>query len=255
MNRKDFGDYRIEWFIVADLHVDWDTYQRGTNERRGHHIADNFDPKLFDPITVSKRPYGNFVVDGAHRLRAARILGLTEIPGIASRYDNVETEAAAFVAKNHGQKDLTAIEDYHGLVACHDPVALHVAECARLAELKIPAHLACIGTVLNIARQYPEILGRCLSIAAVTVIPGDPTRRRVPLWAIAGITHMLVTYPQVEDRRLLTILERDYARIAGQIAARGELGTRTRGITASSVIVDFYNAHLPKSATGRRLGT
>ncbi|MFE6846533.1 DUF6551 family protein [Streptomyces sp. NPDC057686] len=46
-----------------------------TDMARVRRIVAQFDPKLFDPITITFRDGAYWVVDGAHRLAAAKMLG------------------------------------------------------------------------------------------------------------------------------------------------------------------------------------
>lgn len=72
-DRKRIG---IEWIKCKDISVVWTSAQRPYNERHAKHIADNFDPDMFDTVKVTM-PNGKGVyhaIDGQHRKSAVEML-------------------------------------------------------------------------------------------------------------------------------------------------------------------------------------
>lgn len=74
MINKDLS-YEIVFIPIKNLSVVWRKSQRPFNESWAKHIADNFDPDLFEPLSVTK-PNGAgvyHIIEGQHRKAAAEI--------------------------------------------------------------------------------------------------------------------------------------------------------------------------------------
>lgn len=121
----------IRWQQTSSLQVDH-AYQRMAEEpaskRLIKHIAENWDWRLCAPLTISDRAPpepGLYVIDGQHRLAAARLRGdITELPCIISKFDGIEDEARLFVALNSARRQVGEVEKFHARVASKDHYAL-----------------------------------------------------------------------------------------------------------------------------------
>lgn len=122
---------KIRWEPCAALKVDH-AYQRMAEEPESKrligHIAANWDWRLCAPLTVSDRAGedgGLYVIDGQHRLAAARLRGdIKELPCIISKFDGIEDEARLFVALNSARRQIGEVEKFHARVASKDHYAL-----------------------------------------------------------------------------------------------------------------------------------
>lgn len=87
---------------LADLNVD-SNYARELDEAWVETIVSGWDPDLFRNPLVSRRSDGSlWVVDGQHRVEAAKRLGFDWVHAIVIPIDDVEKEAYLFVVHNSG---------------------------------------------------------------------------------------------------------------------------------------------------------
>jgi ParB-like nuclease domain len=239
MNRNDFGEFAIEMFSVEDLLMD-PVYQRHTDVNRARLLANNFNPKLFDPVTVSERDDGMYIVDGGHRLMAATILGIEKIPGIVSRYEGLAEEAGAFVTKNRSQKDLKVIDRYRGELAAGELIATDVNDTATAVGLPIPTKLKAVAAAVKVRTEYgPEILYRTLSIASATAHAQE--LRYAEQWLIVGLGELLARYPLLNDARLKKVLATHYQVIQTRVKSAGQLGSGNRGVVSGMILAEYYD--------------
>jgi len=89
-----------------------ESYQRTINSRYVK-IADQYDPLLFTPIRISKREDGTlWVVDGAHRVQAARRLRLDTIPAMIYEGLTVEEEKYMFANQDKGEVRVSVLDKF-----------------------------------------------------------------------------------------------------------------------------------------------
>lgn len=109
---------------ITEFSVD-PAVQRQLNEPRVKKIAKEFNPQLLGLITASKRLDGRFyVLDGQHRLAAARQVGYTGY--VATRvYENMDVveEADSFLGLNDTRK-VSALDKFHVRVTKGEPGAV-----------------------------------------------------------------------------------------------------------------------------------
>lgn len=105
----------LEFRPLGDLHLD-DSYQRsidiGPSQKLVRKIAVNWDWGLCQPLIVAKRDDGSlWVVDGQHRLAAARLRpDIYDLPCVVVHSAAASDEAAMFVALNQQRRPLTALD-------------------------------------------------------------------------------------------------------------------------------------------------
>lgn len=111
-----------------DLLVDH-AYQRDTNERKLMAIARSWSWVACGSIVVADREGVLFVVDGQHRVMAARRRSdIAELPCLVFRTYDARQEAEGFLAAQTQRKPITAVEKYRALVTVEDRAAMMVQE-------------------------------------------------------------------------------------------------------------------------------
>lgn len=135
----------LQYCTPAQLAVD-PAYQRSIETQESQRligrIAKRWDWRLCQPLVVSLRADRNlYVVDGQHRLEAARLRGdIPQLPCVVTPYEDASAEAAAFVALNQERRPLGAIQLYRAAVAAGEPDALRIAELLGVAGLRVAPH-------------------------------------------------------------------------------------------------------------------
>jgi len=118
------GEPIIERVPVSSIRVD--TYQGDLVPTRVRNITSKFDASIFQPITTSLRENGDiYVMDGKHRLAAARTLGHASI--VCVIYDGLsyEDEARFFAEtqRTSNRRALSALELFKARIEYGEPQA------------------------------------------------------------------------------------------------------------------------------------
>lgn len=100
-------------------------------------IARSWDWGLFQPLVVARRGDGRmFVVDGQHRLEAAKLRGdISQLPAVIFHPADAADEAAVFVELNQSRRPLTAYALYKAALAAGDQHAIALDGIMREARL------------------------------------------------------------------------------------------------------------------------
>jgi hypothetical protein len=161
----------LQFCTPAQLQVDL-SYQRATDAQASrtliNRITREWDWGLFQPLVVARRSDGNlYVVDGQHRLEAARQRGdIPQLPCVITAYDDAKGEAAAFVALNQQRRPLTQMNLHRAAVAAGEPDALLVDRLVEAAGLRLtnwadarawkPGWVNMVGTFKSVLRVHGE---------------------------------------------------------------------------------------------------
>lgn len=132
----------LEWCRITDLSID-PAYQRSIQAANSQalirRIAQFWDWNLCQPLAVARRVFGPLkVVDGQHRLAAARLRGdIDQLPCVIVAYANAGDEAAAFVALNQQRRPLTKLDLFKAALAAGDIEAAAVNKAITDAGLRL----------------------------------------------------------------------------------------------------------------------
>lgn len=123
---------RLDYIPVAQIYTDHN-YQRELDERRVQKLVKGFAWTKFGAISLIENGPEKFaVVDGQHRLEAARRLGFDSVPSSITNAGQFKTEAEIFLALNRDRKNVTPIERYWaGLAASNIDTMITGAEAIR----------------------------------------------------------------------------------------------------------------------------
>ena len=105
-------------------------------------IAQHWNWDLCQPLVVARRVDGAlFVIDGQHRLAAARMRGdIAQLPAVVVQYASAADEAASFVHLNQQRRPLTKIDLFKAAVASGDSEAQQIVAALAEAGLTIAPH-------------------------------------------------------------------------------------------------------------------
>ena len=129
----------LQYLTPAQLAVD-PAYQRSIDGLRSQklirRIAKIWNWDMCQPLVVAKREAGYFVIDGQHRLAAAKLRGdLQVLPCHIASYATPEAEAAAFVEINKARQPLTPVDVFTAEIAAGDKTAIAIAQAIEDAGL------------------------------------------------------------------------------------------------------------------------
>lgn len=127
--------------VVDSLVVD-DTYQRsiegGASQKLIVKMAENWDWRLCLPLLISRRNGELYVIDGQHRLEAARLRGdIPHLPVVIFDFDDPRSEAELFVAANRSRRAMTKLDDFHAAIVAGDAKATVINDLVTDAGLTV----------------------------------------------------------------------------------------------------------------------
>lgn len=130
-----------QFVAVETLLVD-DTYQRsiegGSSQKLIVKIAENWDWRLCLPLLVSRRDGRLYVIDGQHRLEAAKLRGdIAHMPVVVFDFDDPKAEAELFVQANRSRRQMSKLDDFHAAVVAGDLKAVATDEVVTSAGLTV----------------------------------------------------------------------------------------------------------------------
>ena len=210
----------LQYCPPAQLAVDA-TYQRQLDQRSHQliaRIASGWDWNLFQPLVVARRPDGElFVVDGQHRLEAARLRGdIQQLPCVIFSSSAAADEADVFVKLNQERRPLTAFALYNAALATGDPVVTALAELFRDTGWKVvgtadtktlkPGELNCVGRVRRLHARHGDRLTRMALTVLARAFPGQSIQH--PSYMFAAIFTVASEHSDVSSHLLVDLLDR-----------------------------------------------
>ena len=132
----------LQFCTPAQLRID-PSYQRSTDAQASrtliNRITRKWDWRLYQPLVVARRADGGlYVVDGQHRLEAARQRAdIAQLPCVITAYDGAQEEAAAFVELNQARKPLSQLNLFKAAVAAGDPDAALIQSIVETAGFRL----------------------------------------------------------------------------------------------------------------------
>lgn len=151
----------LQFCRPAELRID-PSYQRDVNNGPSQalirKIAQHWNWDLCQPLVVARRTDfidRLFVIDGQHRLEAARLRGdIEQLPCVIVNYASAADEAASFVNLNQQRRPLTSLQLFRAAVASGDSGATKIIAAIEAAGLTLSAgsnlELAPAGAVTNV---------------------------------------------------------------------------------------------------------
>lgn len=149
---------RLRMVNKGQLQVDH-TYQRNANEMKLIAIAKDWSWIACGAIVVADREGVLFVVDGQHRVLAARKRSdISELPCLVFKTHEAKQEAKGFLAAQTQRKPITSVEKFRALVTVEDQAALLVQELLNSAGKTpgsgmSPNSVKCVGVLLKWANN------------------------------------------------------------------------------------------------------
>ena len=179
----------LEWVALHRLAID-ESYQRSIEGGRSKvliaQIARSWDWRLYQPLSVSRRDGGQlFVVDGQHRLAAARARGdIPHLPVVITAFQDAREEAAAFEGMNRQRKAMGRLERYRAAFVAGDPLTVVAIDALRCAGLTLPQHentdrwkpsnFAGIASVVNGIKRHGRKVVEAALVALGEGFTGEP---------------------------------------------------------------------------------
>lgn len=234
---------------IDKLLVDY-SYQRDLDSKRANKIAKDFMPELLGSILVSKRNDGSFyIIDGNHRVNAAKIVGEKMIPATIIRGLSVEEEAELFHKSNVGQKKTTYNENLKASITAGNDTAVNYKRVLDESGIKysfgnsgknfeLVAHRTGIETI--------KAYGEKIFIESVQII--SSANQRMDSRLIKGLA-LFLTYPGIDRKRIERIIMinpfDEFLRTMSHYDYRANGGaSKLRGTGMAKGLAELYNKGL-----------
>lgn len=137
----------LQFLQPDELSIDT-SYQRSIEASESQtlirRIAQHWNWDLCQPLVVARRTgegAGLFVIDGQHRLAAARLRrDIAQLPCVVVDYASAADEAASFVHLNQQRRALSAMDIFRAALASEDPTARAIMGAMEAAGLSLAPH-------------------------------------------------------------------------------------------------------------------
>ena len=148
-------------------------YQRELTAQKVTAITGAWSHMACGALVVAERSGIYYVIDGGHRLAAAkRRRDITHLPCVVFQSTGVKEEARGFLDVNTGRKPVNAVAKHKALLAAGDETALFVQKLCDLHGL-VPQYTAhsggtirCVSWLVSRARENRESLAQVLALGA-----------------------------------------------------------------------------------------
>lgn len=264
MKRSDRPE--LQWIAVETLSLDV-SYQRESSERAGRtlvkRIAAAWSWAKCAPLIVAPATADAYVViDGGHRLAAAKLAEISELPCyvLADCADNV-AQAEAFLALNRDRVGMTPLQLHIAALVAGDEQAAAIEATvseggARLCDRQYaraqqkPGELICVGAVRVALREC----GREATTRAIRALTTAYANVGGELTAnlVKGVSRLIAgAQVSVDDARLAAVISE---RSADDWDDRAALWAKTMARPkAAAVAVVVGQAYDKKLSSSRRL--
>lgn len=205
-----YGTGRFMEIPVDRIKIDL-SYQREFAEKLVSTIVSKFDIDKYEPPTVNVRPDGTyFVVDGGHRLEAAKRLHMETVTCRVISIP-VENEAMYFLELNRQRRWVTPVQTFKAELKAGRPSAIEIARVLDARGLRVskshsPHTVTCTGTLHKIYAGHGTVgLERVLD-AVLVWSENEP--RRFSGQLLQGLDLFFETNPNADRARLHERLQR-----------------------------------------------
>lgn len=212
----------MEWLPIDSLTVDRN-YQRNINSRRSQQnikqIIKNFQWRKFTPVVVSKNEDNTYsVIDGQHRLEAAKALGdIDELPCYIVDAENTRDQARSFVSINRDRVSINPFNLHKSLTAAGESVDCYVDEFCQRIGIRIPdngqigkdptATLA-LSTIRGLLRKKQETPLERAILALREAFPDKPGQLRSSI--LKTLTILYGLYSQTIKSEIVVKILKSY---------------------------------------------
>ena len=238
---------------LEELDVD-ESYQRGIKMSLVQSIANEWRDEACGMIIVSKRKNGRmFVVDGQHRMAAAKMIGKTHLPARIVEDHSPKQEAELRLQTNMKRNE-SAAERFKAQLIAEVPESVAILKIVRSFKAKLALEGIkedSITAISAIEKLYRYDKGSTLRSVLATLheADGELTPRNTSTRMLWATEWFLRHHAEELDRKaLLTVLRQQKA----AIKARGDLLAAQMGgarwINNYRAMIEMYNDRVAKKA-------
>lgn len=207
---------KFEILLLDDLNVD-KSYQPDPTQRRIDKFAQGWDWLQVGTPQLNRRPNGMlYIIDGQHRIAAARKKGIDSLQCEVFHFPNVKQEAEYFHRLNNERRKFLAPVDQYRARVMYDPQAMRIDGelkgrgldvCKKSASNSL--QIAAVGSLFYVAETYGDLcLWRTLDTIMDIYNEADANRWVNPLLVAFGC--FINAYNDMDPKRLKAAVEDAY---------------------------------------------
>jgi hypothetical protein len=211
--------------------------------------------ELCQPLDVSvrsTREYGDqyYVIDGQHRLEAARIRGVAHLPCVIYRDLTSEDEARLFVQLQQNRRALGSIDLFWAMFHSGEPSAIRIVELCAKNGFDIARKLgdnannkiACVSAMQRVYRYSEGTLDETLRVLRDTWDGAHDSLLRNVVQGLGRFVHAFAVSEHYSHGALVDKLK---STTVDDLAKRGELAARDYKLSAPNgfarAVLEHYN--------------
>ncbi len=148
------------------------SYQRDQIISKVQQLVTNFSWVSFGALIIGSRNGEYWVIDGQHRLLAAkRRPDVDVVPCVVFHTSGIIEEAKAFLNANTGRRPVTAIGKYKASIVCEDETTTHVHKTLAALGLTVkaaavnPGEFKAISLAMRLAKENKERFDTVMMVA------------------------------------------------------------------------------------------
>lgn len=173
-DKNGFEGKEFKFIETEKLVVDRDTYQRPFSLKRAREMSMKWNFRQCTPLDVSAREDGKYaVIDGGHRLEAAKIRGVRLLPCWVNYDLEIPDEASLFTKLNTERKSVSSTALFRSEIAAQEELYTGALALMNKYGLSVPGvghngdklhQIACPASILRIVdrkglRRLETVLG------------------------------------------------------------------------------------------------
>ena len=163
------------------------SYQRDANDPKVANIAKEWSWIGCGVLTVALTNGQYRVMDGQHRLEAARLRDdIQDLPCLVFPVEDISEEASGFLVANTARRAVSAIDKHRASVIAGDPLAVFIQEQLDASGYKLsktdknPKQMNCIHSCRSLASKDKDAFKKCFELATkLSDDAGIPLRERL----------------------------------------------------------------------------
>lgn len=207
----------LAWIAIDDIVVD-DSYQRPLGKSNWviiRRIAKNFDWSMFSPVLLAPVGQGYAVIDGQHRVHAARMRGIARVPAMVVQAGTAG-QARAFSWVNGSVTRITPWHVYKAALAAGEDWALrsrdavaagdcHLMTCNKSTKDKKSGEIFSVALIRQLIEAGKDTV---IANGLGALWDYDSSRRRVALYSGDLIRPWLMAVGTEDRAHLAAVLRR-----------------------------------------------
>lgn len=137
MNSYTFGAYKLAYVPLEELYMDM-SYQRITSGTVTK-LVKNWNDEECDPLLINYRGDEDkfYIIDGGHRVSAARMLKMQELPCRILVNKSPKEEATIFAQQNKCKAPLKVFDKYKAAIVAGDASAIELDKLLKKHRIRV----------------------------------------------------------------------------------------------------------------------